>query len=75
MELTNPAEGNMLQLQTSDSFDKVVDWYTEKLKPTSVVKQMREQSSSVVLATKQMAAIITATGAGTTIMLTTQGAD
>jgi hypothetical protein len=70
MELTSAAEGNMIQLQTTDSFDKVVDWYTAKLKPTSVVKQENEQSRSVVLATEEMAAIINANGAGATIMLT-----
>jgi hypothetical protein len=75
MELTSPAEGNMIQLQTSDSFDKVVNWYTEKLKPTSVVKQVKDQSQSMVLAGKEMTAIITANGAGTTIMLTQQGGD
>ena len=70
MEITNPAEGNMLQLQTSDSFDKVVNWYTEKLKPKSFVRQQNEQGRSVVLANEGMAVIITATGTGTTIMLT-----
>lgn len=74
MEITNPAEGNMLQLQTSDAFDKVVNWYTEKLKPKSFVKQENEQGRSVVLAKEGMAAIITANETGTTIMLT-QGDD
>lgn len=70
MTVKNPAEGDMLQLQTADSFDKVVDWYTEKLKPTSFVKQQDEHSQSVVLGTKDLAVIITANDAGTSIMLT-----
>lgn len=70
MELADAQEGNMIQLQTSDSLDKVVKWYTEKLRPTSVIKQANEHSQSVVLATKEMAAIINANDAGTTIMLT-----
>jgi hypothetical protein len=71
MEVTDVDEGDVLQLQTLDSFDKVVDWYMAKLKPTKVV---RVPSSNVVLEAGEMKAIITANGNGTTIMLT-RGAD
>jgi hypothetical protein len=70
MEVTDVTEGNMIQLHTSDSFEKVVNWYTEKLKPTQVVKQ----PSNVVLAGGEVTAIINAGGDGTDIMLT-QGDD
>lgn len=70
MEITDASEGDLLQLQTSDSFDKVVSWYTERLKPTKVIKK----SSNVILEAGEMKAIINAEGDGTIIMLT-QGVD
>jgi hypothetical protein len=73
MEITGEDEGNVLQLRTSDSFDKVVDWYTEKLKPGSVVR-IKEPTSRVILGADEMSVIINAEGDGTTIMLT-QGGD
>ncbi len=71
MEVTSADEGNVLQLQTSDSFDKVVDWYTEKLKPTKVVKSKDPTSNviNVILEAGELKAIITTNGNGTTIML------
>jgi hypothetical protein len=73
MEITGEDEGGVLQLQTSDSFDKVVDWYTEKLKPKSVIR-MKDPTSRVILEAGGMSVIINANGDGTTIMLT-QGDD
>ena len=71
MEVTSADEGNVLQLQTSDSFDKVVDWYTAKLKPTKVVRTKDPTSNvtNVILEAGELKAIITANGNGTTIML------
>jgi hypothetical protein len=71
MEVTDVSEGNVLQLQTSDSFDKVVNWYMEKLKPTKVV---RIPNSNVILEAGEIKAIINADDAGTMIMLA-QGED
>jgi hypothetical protein len=71
MEVTDVSEGAVLQLQTSDSFDKVVSWYTEKLKPTKVV---RIPGSNVILEAGELKAIINAEGNKTTIMLA-QGDD
>lgn len=71
MEITDESDGNVLQLETSDSLDKVANWYIEKLKPTKVV---RKPGSNVVLEADEMKAIITARGDGTNIMLT-QGDD
>jgi hypothetical protein len=73
MEITGDDEGNVLQLQTSDSFDKVVDWYTERLKPTKVVR-IKDPTSHVILEAGELKAIINANGNGTTIMLA-QGDD
>lgn len=71
MEVTSADEGNVLQLQTSDSFDKVVDWYTTKLKPTNVVRTKNPTSNvvNVILEAGELKAIITANGNVTTIML------
>lgn len=76
MEVISPEEGTVLQLQTSDSADKVVDWYTEKLKPTKVVRSKDSSSNgvSVVLEAGELKAIINTNGNGTTIMLA-QGDD
>jgi hypothetical protein len=73
MEITGDDEGNVLQLQTSDSFDKVVDWYTEKLKPAKVVR-IKDPTSHVILEAGELKAIINANGNVTTIMLA-QGDD
>lgn len=69
MEITDAAEGKMLQLKTSDSFDKVVSWYMAKLKPKNVVK-VQQPNLSAVLQGDEMTAIINAKEDGTTIMLT-----
>lgn len=71
MELTSADEGNVLQLQTSDSFDKVVDWYTEKLQPTKVIRSKDPTSKdiNIILEAGKLKAIINSDGDGTTIML------
>ena len=70
---TGDEGGDFMQLQTSDSFDKVVNWYKEKLKPQSTVEATDPSTGlpgrSVVLAGKEIAAIITAAGDTTNIML------
>lgn len=66
MEITDATEGNVLQLHTSDSLDKVVAWYTEKLKPTQTIKQ----PSNVILGGGGLTAIINGDDDGTNIMLT-----
>ncbi len=38
MEMTRGAEGSVRHLTTTDSFDKVVAWYMEKLKPKEDIK-------------------------------------
>jgi ribosomal protein L40E len=73
MEVTDVSEGAVLQLQTSDSFDKVVKWYTEKLKPTKVMR-VSIPTPSVILEAGEMKAIINTEG-GRTIIMLTQGDD
>ncbi|HWS98658.1 MAG TPA: zinc ribbon domain-containing protein [Pyrinomonadaceae bacterium] len=77
MRVTGNAEGNVIQLQTSDSFDKVVSWYKEKLKPEQTIEQGDLSPGlpgrSVILATGNVTAIITGLDDGTSIMLTQDG--
>ncbi len=72
MEITGEDEGHVLQLRTSDSLDKVVDWYIEKLKPTKVVR-MKERTPQVILEADETNVVINENGDGTTIMLTQDG--
>jgi len=72
MKVTDPNEGDVLQLRTSDSIDKVVNWYTEKLKPTRVVKG---GGGNVVLNSDQMTAVIHDDGSGGVTILLHQGND
>jgi hypothetical protein len=67
MEITGDGEGTVLQLQTADSFDKVVEWYRQKLKVKNTVKN----EQNVILVGEELTAIITRTDQGTNIMLTT----
>ncbi|MGA9996120.1 MAG: hypothetical protein WBP93_11945, partial [Pyrinomonadaceae bacterium] len=68
MEVTDASEGDVLQLQTSDSLDKVASWYAEKLKPTKTVR-VPFPVKVVVLEADEMKAVITAKGDGTSILL------
>jgi hypothetical protein len=67
MEMTRGAEGSMRQLRTTDSFDKVVAWYTDKLKPTE--KRIIREGPTGILKGKEMTAIITGEEDGTQILL------
>ena len=68
MEMTDVSEGNVLQLQTSDSLDKVVSWYTEKLHPKQVVRTSGP-STSVILEGDEIQVVINSTGNRTSILL------
>ncbi len=74
MRITGGSEGNVIQLQTSDSFDKVVNWYKEKLKPASTIESsdpnLGPTGHSVILAAEEVTAIISNQGDTTSIMLT-----
>ena len=74
MQVTGGSEGNVIQLQTSDSFDKVVNWYKEKLKPASTIETSDPTQGpggqSVILATEEVTAIISNQGDATGVMLT-----
>jgi hypothetical protein len=65
MVISKAGEGDVVQLQTADSMQKVTDWYTKKLKPTQVIKQPQ----NVVLKSDKLSVVIRSTGDGTAIML------
>ncbi|HEY0544209.1 MAG TPA: zinc ribbon domain-containing protein [Pyrinomonadaceae bacterium] len=67
MEMTHGGEGSMRQLHTSDSFEKVVAWYTDKLKPSEIIKT--PEGPTAVLKSKQATAIINSDEEGTQILL------
>jgi hypothetical protein len=65
-EINRSEGGSALQLQTDDSFDKVVAWYTAKLKP---VKTLKTLGPTAILQGESVSAIINGTGNGTSIFL------
>lgn len=71
MQIIRPDEGNVLQLQTTDAPDKVIRWYTERLKPTKIV---RMPGNNAVLEAEDVKAIINGGEGGTSIFIK-QGED
>lgn len=73
MQVTGGSDGNVIQLQTSDSFDKVVDWYKDKLKPEQIIQSNDQNTGmpgrSVILPGKEVTAIINSQGDVTNVML------
>lgn len=67
MEMTHGAEGSMRQLRTSDSFEKVVAWYTTKLNPSEKIRT--PEGPTAVLKGQQATAIITSDEEGTQILI------
>lgn len=65
-EINRSEGGSALQLYTEDSFDKVVAWYTAKLKPTSSIKS---EGPTAILRGEGLTAIINSTGSGANIFL------
>jgi hypothetical protein len=75
MQITGGDEGHVIQLQTSDSFDKVVSWYTEKLKPTQIIRHEGQDAGlpggkSVILPSEETTVVIGDQGGATSILLT-----
>jgi hypothetical protein len=68
MDLTRGGGGSLLQLRTEDSYEKVLAWYTAKLKPDSIIKTPAAGRSAILKADKMMA-IINSSDEGTMIML------
>ncbi len=67
MEMTRGTEGSIRHLQTTDSFEKVVAWYTERLKPEENIKT--KEGPTAILRGKEITAIITSEDEGTQILL------
>jgi len=61
---TTSSEGSVVQLKTSDSFDKVVNWYEGKLKPSNIVKQKAGDKLQMILNAPPMNAVISEDKAG-----------
>jgi hypothetical protein len=72
MEMTGEEEGRVLQLRTGDPLDKVVQWYVEKVKPTSTIKTPGENVT--VLRGEGINVVITGGGSQTEIIIR-QGRD
>jgi hypothetical protein len=66
LDISNPDGGRALQLQTSDSLDKVEKWYDRNLRPQKIV---RLTSSSVVLKNENTTATIASEGGMTNILI------
>jgi hypothetical protein len=66
MEMRDGDEGAMMQLRTSDSYDKVVAWYIATLKPSNTIKT---PGPSVILRTSDMMVIITGAGGETNVVI------
>lgn len=67
------SDGHVLQLRTNDSIDKVVRWYTDKIKPSETVKV--PGGNMTILRGTDIRAVITSTGAGTDIIIKQGGED
>jgi hypothetical protein len=63
--------GRVLQLRTSDPIGKVVDWYTDQLKPDKVVKV--PGGSTTVLRGNDIKVVITSAGPETSITVKQDG--
>jgi len=57
---------NFLELRTNDPLNKVVDWYTTKLKPSEV---MRAGGTEAILRTGRTSVIISTRGSATDILI------
>jgi hypothetical protein len=66
VDISNPDGGRALHLQTSDTLEKVEDWYERNLRPT---KTIRLTSSSVVLKNEKTTATIASEGGMTNILI------
>ncbi len=66
LDVTNQNGGRALQLETSDSFKKVEDWYQATLKPQ---KTVRLTSNSVVLKNENTTATIAVEGDKTNVLI------
>ena len=71
MEVKGEEKAKMVQLNTSDSFDKVIDWYVKKIKPT---KHVTIPGGNAVLKGDGIAVMIMNDGEVTSILIT-QGED
>ncbi|MGH9901430.1 MAG: hypothetical protein ACRD68_06405, partial [Pyrinomonadaceae bacterium] len=74
MNITQEDGGGMLQLRTTDPFEKVFDWYVAKIKPTKTIRTPGFTSTAILRA-EGVTAIITAAGGDQTTIMIKQEAD
>lgn len=70
MIVSKAGEGDVMQLTTTDSVNKVADWYINELQPEEILRR----PNNVVLKTDEVGVVITSNGNGANIMLK-QGGD
>ncbi|MDX6692707.1 MAG: hypothetical protein QOF02_310 [Blastocatellia bacterium] len=68
LDLKSANGGGLLQLRTKDSYEKVLAWYTAKLKPDNIIKTP-DAGQSTILKSDKLMAIINSQDDGTNIML------
>jgi hypothetical protein len=66
MDLTRANGGSLLQLKSQDSYEKVLNWYIDRLKPQNI---NRLPGKNAILKSDKLMAIINSSGEGTMIML------
>jgi len=59
--------GQVLQLRTGDSFEKVFDWYSAKLQPAQIIRPPGNETA--IIKTERVEVVITAVDGQMTIML------
>lgn len=59
---------SFLELRSTDPLDKVVDWYTTKLKPSDIIKN-GTRGTEAILRAGRTSVIISARGSGTDILI------
>ena len=67
MEITGDKNEKVVHLRTTDGFDKVVDWYMERIK---VKNRVRLPGANAVLEGKDVVVVINSEGGETSIIVT-----
>lgn len=71
VDMPSGSGGSLLQLQSADSYQKVLDWYLAKLKPDNIFRSPGQNGvgQNAILKSANLMAVITSTGEGTQIVL------
>lgn len=74
-EIRNGGGGGVLKLRTTDPFDKVVNWYMEKLKPANIIRKQEGDGLKVILNGDGMNTVISDEGPGGVTVILNRGGD